>query len=126
MALSVLVTKISDLRSQTPTLNEVSLAAIFVALLMSTLSGQLQKSKCEENCVFRNEIDGSSPISVGGGIVTEKLFKDKTGQNGGPKFSFMDQQLWMYFYGVVLNLTVFFATNDDYTMGEFLFNIFCK
>ena len=40
MALSVLVTKISDLRSQTPTLNEVSLAAIFVALAMSTLSGQ--------------------------------------------------------------------------------------
>ena len=47
MALSVLVTKLSDLRSQTsqtPTLNEVSLSAIFVALLMSTLSGQLNKS----------------------------------------------------------------------------------
>ena len=36
----------------------------------------------------------------------------------------MDQQLWMYFYGIVLNLSVFFATNNDYTMGEFLFNLF--
>ena len=47
MALSVLVTKLSDLRSQssqTPTLNEVSLSAIFVALLMSTLSGQFNQS----------------------------------------------------------------------------------
>ena len=38
----------------------------------------------------------------------------------------MDQQLWMYFYGVVLNLTVFYATNTDYTMSEFLFNMLCK
>ena len=126
MALSVLVTKLSDLRSQTsqtPTLNEVSLSAIFVALLMSTLSGQFDQSIWNENSVF----DGSSsPISVGGGIVTEKLFKDKARPNGGPKFSFMDQQLWMYFYGVVLNLTVFYATNTDYTMSEFLFNMLCK
>ena len=63
-------------------------------------------------------------ISVGGGIVTEKLFKDNAGgKNGGPKFSFMEQQLWMYFYGIVLNLFAFFATNEDYTRGEFLHNL---
>ena len=56
--------------------------------------------------------------------MTEELFKDKIGPNGGPKFSFMDMQLWMYFYGVVLNLTVFFVTNDGFTMGDFLHNMF--
>ena len=56
--------------------------------------------------------------------MTEELFKDKIGSNGGPKFSFMDMQLWMYFYGVVLNLAVFFLTNDDFTSGDFLHNMF--
>ena len=58
--------------------------------------------------------------------MTEELFKDKIGPNGGPKFSFMDMQLWMYFYGVVLNLAVFFLSNDDFMMGDFLHNMFRK
>ena len=40
MALSVVVTKISDLRSENTALNQVSVIAILVALAMSALSGQ--------------------------------------------------------------------------------------
>ena len=43
MALSVVVTKISDLRSESAALNQVSVIAILVALTMSALSGQKRR-----------------------------------------------------------------------------------
>merc|ERR1719208_733133 len=42
-------------------------------------------------------------VSVSAGIATEKLFQDKN--RGGPKFSFLEQQFWMYFYGTIVNWT---------------------
>ena len=67
-------------------------------------------------------------ISVTGGIVTEVLLKgNRSGLDGGKsKFNFMDMQTWLYFYGVLLNFSIFCLTNHDFTLEDFKQNMFGK
>ena len=58
----------------------------------------------------------SGLFTVSAGIATEKLFQDKN--RNGPKFSFLEQQFWMYFYGTIVNWTTHTLYDSDHDLGR--------
>ena len=58
----------------------------------------------------------SGPFTVSAGIATEKLFQDKN--RSGPKFSFLEQQFWMYFYGTIVNWTTHYLYDSDHGLEK--------
>ena len=63
-------------------------------------------------------------LPVSAGIATEKLFQDKN--RGGPKFSFLEQQFWMYFYGTIVNWTTHCLYDSDHSLERVAFTLLSK
>ena len=66
----------------------------------------------------------SKLFSVSAGIATEKLFQDKN--RSGPKFNFLEQQFWMYFYGSIVNWTAHSLYDSDHDLMSVAFSLLGK
>ena len=69
--------------------------------------------------LFQQLLNSSSSFSVGAAVYTETLFK-----SGGVKGeSFLDQQFWLYLYGIFVASTVHLISNPHYGINGFITDI---
>jgi len=74
---SIIVTKLPDLLNTKGQANDVPILAVVLAMFVS----------CN---------------SVTAAVYTEKLFKNKDQNKGGRSETFLEQQFWLYFYGILV------------------------
>ena len=72
----------------------------------------------------RPGLNDSEPLAVSAGIATSWLFQDTN--RPGPKFTFLEQQFWMYFYGTLVNLASHCFYDPDHGFWQVAFTLLGK
>lgn len=62
-------------------------------------------------------------VSVCAAVYTESLFKSGGATKGE---SFLDQQFWLYFYGILISVVVHIIPNPYYGIGQYIRDVESK
>ncbi|XP_059091463.1 uncharacterized protein LOC131886999 isoform X2 [Tigriopus californicus] len=92
IVMSIVIAKIPDILGKSLVVNSVPLLAIGLAMIAST-------------------------NSVCAAVYTESLFKSGGGIKGE---SFLDQQFWLYSYGIIISIVVHIIPNPYYGISQYL------
>ena len=106
----------------------LGVAFIVISIAVAKLPDILQSLELNTTSATLSEVNPIPPVaialalvnacnSVGAAVYTEQLFKTSKA------VSFLDQQFWLYTYGLIVSISVHFITDTTYTTSELIANV---